>query len=269
MARFEPHPTRRPVLVTGASAGIGAATARAFAALGHPVAIAARRLDRLDELAAAIRSDGGEAVGVAMDVGDLDSIDAGVRAAEAAIGEIDIVVSNAGDNEPSTVHSDDAARFARHYDVNVFGPQRLTSVIGSAMIERGRGDIVYVSSMNASVPRVMSAAYNSSKAALEAYARTAQMEFEGTGVRASIVRPGPTLTEMGWGWDQQLLDHTMREWQRWGVLRHGGFIDADDMAAAIVHVATAPRGMLWSLVELNPEAPLPRRSDTSDQSETN
>lgn len=260
MARFEPHPAVRPAFITGGSSGIGAATAMAFAALGHPVVITGRRLDRLEAVAKAIAEQGGTAVPIGVDLRDPASIDAAVAQAHAAVGDIEILISNAGDNEPDRVESARIERFAEHFDTNVLAPQQLVARLGTPMIERGRGDIVFVSSMNASVPRVMSGAYNASKAALEAYARTAQMEFEGTGVRASIVRPGPTVSEMGWGWEQQKLDLTMREWIRWGVLRHGGFVETDAMAEAIVTVATAPRGMVWSLVEINPEAPLEPRA---------
>lgn len=257
---FEPHPTVRPALITGGSSGIGAATAMAFAALGHPVAITGRRVDRLEQVAKSITDAGGTAVPIRMDLRDPDEVAAGVAAAQRAIGDIEILISNAGDNEPAPVHDTDRERFADHFATNVLAPQQLTALVGGQMIERRRGDIVYVSSMNASVPRVQSGAYNASKAALENYVRTAQMEFEGTGVRASILRPGPTLTEMGWGWEQSKLDFTMREWMRWGVLRHGGFVEANAMAEAIVTIATAPRGMVWTLAEINPEAPIEPRT---------
>ena len=84
MPRFEPHPDRRPALVTGASSGIGAATARALAAAGHPVVLAARRRDRLEELADSLVDDGGEAVAVPLDLADPASIDACADAARTA-----------------------------------------------------------------------------------------------------------------------------------------------------------------------------------------
>ena len=74
MARFEPHPSRRPVIVAGASSGIGAATAAELAARGFPVALGARRLDKCEELAGQIRADGGEAVALSLDVTSSDSV---------------------------------------------------------------------------------------------------------------------------------------------------------------------------------------------------
>ena len=74
MPRFEPHPDRRPAIVTGASSGIGAATAAALAAAGHPVVLGARRVERLEELAGTIRADGGEALALPLDLTDTDSI---------------------------------------------------------------------------------------------------------------------------------------------------------------------------------------------------
>jgi len=76
MPGFEPHPARRAAAVTGASSGIGAATAAALAAAGHPVALGARRADRCEELAAAIRAGGGEAIALPLDVGDDDAVKA-------------------------------------------------------------------------------------------------------------------------------------------------------------------------------------------------
>jgi NADP-dependent 3-hydroxy acid dehydrogenase YdfG len=100
--RFVPHPERRVAVVTGASSGIGAAAAKSLAAAGHPVVLGARRTDRLDELAAAIRSVGGEAATAALDLTDDASIDAFAKTAQEAFGPVDVVVSNAGDVHPES-----------------------------------------------------------------------------------------------------------------------------------------------------------------------
>jgi NADP-dependent 3-hydroxy acid dehydrogenase YdfG len=92
MPRFEPHPERRAAVVTGASSGHGLATARALAAAGHPVVLGARRLGRLEEAAAKIVADGGEAIGVALDLTDDASIDAFAAAAQEGLGPIEVVV---------------------------------------------------------------------------------------------------------------------------------------------------------------------------------
>ena len=126
----------------------------------------------------------------------------------------------------------------------------------SVLFHLRRGDVVLVTSQNASTPRPLVGAYNASKSGLEAYAHTLQMELEGTGVRASIVRPGPTFTEMGWSWDGDLISRCLTDWQAWGLMRHHHYLPAEAIAAAVVQVVSAPRGTHVSLVEVNPEAPI-------------
>jgi len=85
-------------------------------------------------------------------------------------------------------------------------------------------------------------------------------------VRASIVRPGPTLTEMGWNWDPAIIDTCLKEWKRWGLLRHHQYLPAEAIAMAVRHVVTAPRGTHLSLVEVNPEAPVAAPPDHQESS---
>lgn len=254
MPRFEPHPERRAAVVTGASSGIGAATAAALAATGHPVVLAARRLDRCEELAAKVRADGGEAVALPLDLADPASIDAFTAAAEGALGPIEVVVSNAGTVRPETALGD-AAGFADQVQVNLVGAQRVVSSLGRAMVGRGRGDVVLVTSDVVRAPRTHMAGYVAAKWGLEGLARAMQMELEGTGVRVGIVRPGPSATEQGTDWPAEVVDTVMADWSRWGLLRHPGYLRPRDVAAAVLAVVGTPRGTSLSLVEVQPEAP--------------
>jgi NAD(P)-dependent dehydrogenase (short-subunit alcohol dehydrogenase family) len=95
---------------------------------------------------------------------------------------------------------------------------------------------------------------------LEGLARAMQMELEGTGVRASIVRPGPTITGMGQGWDPAAFGRLISRWERFGVARHDGFMQPDQVAQAIVDVVSTRRGAHVTLIEIEPEAPV-RRED--------
>lgn len=255
MPRFEPHPDRRAAVVTGASSGIGLATAQALAAAGHPVVLGARRLDRLEETAAKLRADGADALALALDLADDTSIDAFAAAAEAQLGPIEIVVSNAGDVIPATALGVDPSDFARQVQVNVVGAHRLVRALGPAMVERQRGDIVFVTSDVVRVPRTFMAAYVTSKHALEGLARAMQMELEGTGVRVGIVRPGPSATEQGSTWSAEVIDEVMADWDRWGIMRHPGYLRPRDVAAAVLAVVSTPRGTHLTLVEVEPEAP--------------
>jgi NADP-dependent 3-hydroxy acid dehydrogenase YdfG len=254
MPRFAEHPKRRPAIVTGASSGIGAATALALAAAGHPVALGARRVERLEELVSTID---GEAVALRLDLADSASIKDFVAGAEEALGPIEVLVSNAGETALGRGITTPAAEFAEQVQVNLSGPQELVARIAPGMVERGRGDLVFVTTDALTQPRPGMAAYQAAKWGLEGLARVTSMELEGTGVRTSIVRPGPTATEMGTKWDADTLASMLGEWTKWGLARHDAFLRPEHVASAIAHVVSMPRGASVSLIELQPEAPGP------------
>lgn len=254
MPRFEPHPPRRPALVTGASSGIGAATARLLAAAGHPVALGARRGDRCEQIAAAIRDDGGEAIAGALDIADTGSVRAFVKAAADALGEPEIVVSAAGDLGPERVRELDPEDFAAQVQVHLVGAHRLVAQVVPGMVARGRGDVVFVSSDVVRAPRTRMGAYVAAKNGVEGMVQALRMELEGTGVRASVVRPGPTMTGMGMNWDPATTGEVIEEWVSWGLARHPYFLRPEDVAAAIATVVHTPRGTHLTLVEVQPEA---------------
>ncbi|WP_109529842.1 MULTISPECIES: SDR family oxidoreductase [Nocardia] len=259
MPRFEPHPTRRPVLVAGASSGIGAATAVALAALGHPVALGARRVEVCEQIAEGIRADGGQAFAHRLDVTSGESVDAFVTAAEAANGPTEILVSGAGDIEFSLIEAMDPDRFLDQVQVHLVGAHRMTHRVLPGMLERRRGDVVLISSDCAPTPRPRTGAYSASKAAVESMGLQLRMELEGTGIRASLVRPGPTQTGMGMQADAGVVGPLLEDWVHWGFARHPYLLRAADMAAAVVAVVGAPRGVHMALVEVQPEAPLRER----------
>lgn len=256
MPNFPPHPDRRPTVVTGASSGFGAAIAVDLAEAGHPVVLGARRLDRLEDLATKIRADGGEAVALPLDLTDDSSIDRFAQDADERLGPIEVVVSNAGEVIPATALDIEPAVFAAQLQLNLVGAHRLVHALGPAMVARQRGDIVFVSSDVVRLPRTYMAGYVASKHGLEGLARALQMELEGTGVRASIVRPGPATTEQGSTWDPASIDGALASWTDWGLLRHAGYLRAQDVAAAVLAVVSAPRGTHLTLIEVEPEAPL-------------
>lgn len=261
MPRFDPHPDRRPALITGASSGIGAAAALALAEAGHPVVLTARRTDRLEALAAEIVAAGGEAVALALDLADPASIDACAEAAADALGPLDVVVANAGQISSDTALGDDPDEFARNVHVNLLGTQRLLARLGPAMVGQGHGDVVLVTSDVVIHPRTHMAAYVTAKSGLEGLARAMQMELEGTGVRVGMVRPGPSSTEQGTDWDEATVMRIIPSWERWGLLRHNGALLPHNVAAAIVAMVAAPKGAHLTLIEVQPEAPvLPDRS---------
>ena len=242
----------RTAIVTGASSGIGRAVAVALGGLRWTVAIGARRIDELEATADLVSAAGGAPVVQALDVTDPESIDAFVGAVRA-----DVLINNAGTAVLGAIHdmSDDDTR--RIVDTNLLGPMMITRRVVAQLREDDRpGDIVFVSSDTTVHRRPHMAAYLASKAGLEAYAATLALEGEGAGIRASVVRCGPTLTDFGDGWDRAQFDALFPYWQRFGVQRHFNTMQPEDVARAVVSVVTAPAHMWMPIVEVQPNAPV-------------
>lgn len=256
MYEYTADPHRRPALVSGASSGIGAASARRLAALGHPVALGARRAEACAELAGDIRDSGGDAFWQYLDVSDPESVRDFVASATHALGGIEILVCGTGELRVANIHESAPEEFAAVVDAHLAGTQRLVSAVVPGMVERTRGDVVLLGSDVVRSPRPRVGGYVPAKSGVEAMGRSMQMELEGTGVRTSILRPGPTDTAMGTDVDESRLDPLLRDWIHWGLARHPNFLRADDVAAAVSTVVSAPRGVHISVMEIEPEAPV-------------
>jgi NAD(P)-dependent dehydrogenase (short-subunit alcohol dehydrogenase family) len=256
MPRFEPLPDRRPALVAGASSGIGEATAIRLARNGFPVALGARRVEKLEEIVGKIRADGGEAIAVHLDVTDPDSVKSAVEQTTSELGDIEVLVAGAGDTYFGKLDSISTEQFDSQIQIHLIGANRLATAVLPGMIERRRGDLIFVGSDVSLRQRPHMGAYGAAKAALVAMVNNYQMELEGTGVRASIVHPGPTKTSMGWSLPAELIGPALEDWAKWGQARHDYFLRADDLARAITFVAETPRGGFIANMELQPEAPL-------------
>jgi NADP-dependent 3-hydroxy acid dehydrogenase YdfG len=242
--------------VTGASSGIGAATARTLADAGLPVVLGARRTDVCESIAEEIRTSGGNAAAFHLDLADAGSITDFAKQAEDAFGPVEVLVSNAARIMPGDAFETSPDDFESVLRVNVGGAQRLVQAFGAGMVERQRGDLVFVTSDVVAHPRPRMSAYVASKWGLEGFVTALQMELEGTGVRAVIVRPGPTLTGMGMDWDPSVTQSVLESWTEWGLARHSAFLRPEGVALAVAHAVAAPRGTHLSIVEVQPEAPL-------------
>ncbi len=246
-------PEPRTALVTGASSGVGAAIARALAALGWPVAIGARRTGNLGEVARGIEGDGGRVFAHALDVTRSDSVDAFFAAAENALGPVDVVVSNAGMGRPGLLHELGVDELRHELDTNLFGTMLVVRRALPSMLERKRGDLVFLSSTAVSEPRPFQAGYTASKAGIEGLAMGLRCDLEGTGVRTTTIRLGATRSEFGLHWEPDVLARVIESWQRWGFLRHMEMMEPEDVAQAIVAAVTAPRGFSTNIMQLNPD----------------
>lgn len=248
-------PAQRPAVISGASSGIGEATARMLGATGHPLVLGARRVDNCERIAAEINAAGGTAHAVALDLADEESISSFAKRAEELVGPVEVLVSNASHINPGATLQMDREAFQRHLDVNVSGTRALTQLIGPGMVDRHRGDLVFVTSQMTYAPRPGMAGYVASKWALEGLVTALRMELEGTGVRVSSVRPGATMTEMGWTWDPEATGKLLDLWAHWGLQRHMHFMSGADVAYAIGAVVGAPPGVSLDVVEVEPVAP--------------
>ena len=178
------------VLVTGASYGLGEATARRLAAAGATVLIAARSEDRLEEIAEQIRASGADARAHAADLTNADSVDALAEWALAQRGHVDVVVSNAGKSIRRSVELsyDRFHDFERTIGVNYLGPVRLLLALLPSMRARGEGHIVNVSTIGARiVPGPRWGAYQASKSAFDIWLRSAAPELRADGVTSTSV----------------------------------------------------------------------------------
>ncbi|MES1944444.1 short-chain dehydrogenase/reductase SDR [Salinisphaera sp. PC39] len=180
----------KTVIVTGASAGVGAATARLFAAEGARVVLAARSAEPLRALAGEL---GDRAIAVPTDVADPAACAALIDTALDATGRIDVLVNNAGCNHRGAVADLDVEHIERILDINLKAPLRLSRLALPHLMRQG-GAIVNVASLAGRVPVDHEASYSASKFGLRAFSRALGEELAGTGVTVSAVSPGPIDT---------------------------------------------------------------------------
>jgi NADP-dependent 3-hydroxy acid dehydrogenase YdfG len=218
----------RVALVTGASRGIGLACASALAAAGARVALVARGEE---ELARAARTVGHDALAVACDVGDLGALEAAVARIRADAGEPDIVVNNAGRFLIAPAAATSAADFASVVTTNLVAPFAIVAALLPAMQRRGRGHIVTIGSIADRAIFPGNAAYSASKFGLRALHEVLHAELRGTGVRTTLVAPGPVDTPL---WDPVDPDNVP------GFTPRAAMLQPSAVAAAVMYAVTAP-----------------------------
>jgi NADP-dependent 3-hydroxy acid dehydrogenase YdfG len=228
-------------LVTGASSGIGAASARELARLGAGVVLAARRRERLDELAGEIAADGGGALAIELDVTDQAAVIAAVEAAVGWRGRLDTVVNNAGVMLLGPAVGAPTEEWDRMISLNLSGllyvahaalPHLLRAAGGEP---RGVADLVNISSVAGRVARAGSGVYNLTKHGVGAFSESLRQEVTERHVRVSVVEPGAVETE--------LADHIRPEIREQMMGRFSGVerLAAGDIADAIGYIVSRPR----------------------------
>ncbi|MEM9731408.1 MAG: SDR family oxidoreductase, partial [Myxococcota bacterium] len=182
--------TPKVAIVTGASSGIGEATAKCLSEAGFAVVLAARRADLLDALASEIADAGGRAVSVPTDLSDEAQTSALVRRALEAFGRVDVLVNNAGYGPPFALEQMSREKLRHVFDVNLLSAMQLISELTPVMRAQGGGRIVNIGSLSSYVGAPIAASYAATKGGMEAMTDCMRLELAPWDIRLSVVIPG-------------------------------------------------------------------------------
>jgi NADP-dependent 3-hydroxy acid dehydrogenase YdfG len=243
--------TGRVAVVTGASSGIGEATAKRLAASGAKVAVLARRVDRLDKLVDEIERSGGTALALAVDVTDAAAVRAAADRVAAELGTADLLFNNAGVMLPAPVEDVPFEQWQRQIDLNVTG---LMNTIGAfipqliaAAAEKGVADLINTSSIGAQNIFPNFAVYSGTKAYVTHMSRTLRAELGAKNVRVAAIEPGIVETEL----PNHVTDAGATEW----ITATKGQIDvleSEDVAEAINFLAAQPARVNFQQLTIMP-----------------
>jgi clavulanate-9-aldehyde reductase len=238
--------TGKVALVTGASSGIGAATAEALAAEGMHVVVAARRTDLLEDLARRIRDIGGEATPVALDVTDENSCRQAVQRTVEEYGGLDVLMNSAGLMLLGRVENADTSEWVAMINTNVLGLMFMTHAALPHLLE-SRGAVVHMSSAAGRTARVNTSVYNASKFAVGAFGDALRQEVGDRGVRVIVMEPGSTNTDLR----HRMSDQTAKaavEARIAGITQ----LEPSDVADAIVYALSTPPHVSFNEVLFRP-----------------
>jgi len=241
-------------LVTGASSGIGQATARTLAERGAGVALVARRGDRLQELAGAIADAGGTALAVEADITEREQAEAAVAKAVEELGRLDILVNSAGLMLLGPIPGAEAEDWDRMIDLNLKGLLYTARAALPHLLEatgydpRRVADLVNVSSVAGRVVRKGQGVYNATKFAVGAFSEALRQEVTARHLRISLVEPGPVSTELFEQNRPEVHDHIKER------LADIDILQAADIADAISYIVTRPRHVVINELTVRPTA---------------
>ena len=222
-------------IVTGASAGIGEATAITLAAEGASVVIAARRFDRLNAIADRIATIGGKALPIVADITDETQVQNLVEKANAQLGRVNILVNNAGIALSGNIEGANTSDWRRMIDLNVLGLMYATHAVLPILKAQGGGHIVNISSVAGRTARVGIGGYNATKWGVNGFSESLRQEVCKHNIRVTIIEPGMVDTEI----DSHITDPIAKqrtEERRKSIVP----LQSEDVAAAIVYAVTQP-----------------------------
>ncbi|MBP2340601.1 NADP-dependent 3-hydroxy acid dehydrogenase YdfG [Saccharothrix coeruleofusca] len=240
------HLQGKVALVTGASSGIGEATAVALARAGAAVAIAARRVERLKALEERLTEEGARVLPVELDVTDEAACRAAVQRVADTYGGLDVLVNNAGVMLLGKIEGADTTDWTRMVSTNLLGVMYLTHAALPHLLER-RGAVVQVSSTAGRVVRAGGGVYNATKFGLNAFSESLRLEVTQRGVRVIVVEPGVVATE--------LRDHITDQEAKANMERTAAAmrqLQPEDVAAAVVYAVTQPEHVAVNEILVRP-----------------
>ena len=235
--------TGQVAVITGASSGIGAATARALAGHGYNLALLARRVDRIEALAAEL---GDSAIAIAADVTDRDSLVTAANRIQAELGGADILVNNAGVMLLAPFSSEQRHEIRQMVEVNLLGAMTATEVFLD-QLRNGGGDLINISSVAGRTARAGNAGYAATKWGMNGWSEALRQELQ-PDIRVTVIEPGAVATE--------LTDHITHPDAKDSAeqLYQQLAITAEDVADVIAFAVTRPRRMTLNEILLRPTA---------------
>lgn len=239
-------------LVTGASSGIGEATARVLAQQGAAVAIAARRKDRLDALAEEITKNGGHALAIQSDITDREQAFSAVEQTVKELGRLDTVINNAGVMLLGAAADAPVEEWERMVELNVMGLLYTTHAAIPHLLKaaedspRRVADLVNISSVAGRVTRAGVGVYNLTKHGVGAFSESLRQEFTRRHVRISLVEPGAVKTELAEHLRPEVKDTLLQR------LADIEMLESEDIADAILYIVTRPRRMAVNEILVRP-----------------
>jgi clavulanate-9-aldehyde reductase len=234
------------IAVTGASSGIGEATALACARAGATVALAARRVERIEALAERIAAEGGRAIAVRTDVGDEDQARTFIERTHAELGRLDVLVNNAGVMLLGPIENAPTEEWRRMIHANVFGVLYCTHAALPLMHAQGSGHVVNVSSVAGRVARAGSGVYNLTKFGVGAFSESLRQEGVALGVRVTLIEPGAVATELPGHNREEVLEQMAKRFA--GVTP----LSAEDIADAVLFAIGQPPNVSVNEVLVRP-----------------
>jgi len=238
----------RKALITGASSGIGEATAEAMVAEGAAVALGARRKDRLDALASRIEDGGGRAVAIEADIADEEQARALVETAHSELGGLDCLVNNAGLMLLGPLQGGDTSQWRRMLEVNCLGLLYCTHYALPLIRDGGGGDVVNVSSLSGRTAALGTGVYNMTKWGVVGYSESLRQEGAHIGVRVTCVEPGFVDTELQGHNTNKLVVEQLEKM----IDATGKVLEAADIANAIVYAAGQPSHVSLNEIVVRP-----------------